>query len=83
MVYILVEVSFHIQIISLVSLFTRLKFSLCARFGAVIIADFYYIDIFIFALFIFTKDGKTAVCEIYGGPIDNVYRKLCRSTGIS
>ena len=22
-------------------------------------------------------------CEINGGPIDNVYRKLCRSTGIS
>ena len=30
---------------------------LCARFGAVIIVDF-YIDDFIFALFIFTKDGK-------------------------
>ena len=23
-----------------------------------------------------------AVCNINGGPIDNVYRKLCRSTGI-
>ena len=30
---------------------------LCARFGAVIIVDF-YIDDFIFALFIFMKDGK-------------------------
>ena len=30
---------------------------LCARFGAVIIVDF-YIDDFIFPLFIFTKDGK-------------------------
>ena len=30
---------------------------LCARFGAVIIVDF-YIDEFIFALFIFMKDGK-------------------------
>ena len=30
---------------------------LCARFGAVIIVDF-YIDDFIFAMFIFMKDGK-------------------------
>ena len=30
---------------------------LCVRFGAVIIVDF-YIDDFIFALFIFMKDGK-------------------------
>ena len=30
---------------------------LCARFGAVIIVDF-YIDDFIFALFVFMKDGK-------------------------
>ena len=30
---------------------------LCARFGAVIIVDF-YIDDFIFALFIFMKDGN-------------------------
>ena len=30
---------------------------LCARFGAVIIVDF-YIDDFIFALFIFMTDGK-------------------------
>ena len=30
---------------------------LCARFGAVIIVDF-YIEDFIFALFIFMKDGK-------------------------
>ena len=30
---------------------------LCARFGAVIIVDF-YTDDFIFALFIFMKDGK-------------------------
>ena len=30
---------------------------LCARFGAVIIVDF-YIDDFSFALFIFMKDGK-------------------------
>ena len=30
---------------------------LCARFGAVIIVDF-YIYYFIFALFIFMKDGK-------------------------
>ena len=33
-----------LEIISLVSLFIRLKFSLCAKFGAVIIVDF-YIDI--------------------------------------
>ena len=32
---------------------------LCARFGAVIIVDF-YIDDFIFALFIFMTDGKAA-----------------------
>ena len=30
---------------------------LCARFGAVIFVDF-YIDNFVFALFIFMKDGK-------------------------
>ena len=36
----------------------KVKFSwLCARFSAVIIVDF-YIDDFIFALFIFMKDGK-------------------------
>ena len=32
-------------------------YRLCARFGAVIIVDF-YIDDFLFALFIFMKDGK-------------------------
>ena len=33
-------------------------YRLCARFGAVIIIVDFYIDDFIFALFIFMKDGK-------------------------
>ena len=54
---------------------------LCARFGAVIIVDF-YIDDFIFALFIFMKDGKAVNCngrEIIG-LINLKYgkRKACR-----
>ena len=35
---------------------------LCVRFGAGIIDDF-YIDDFIFALFILMKDGKTVNCN--------------------
>ena len=49
-----------LRIISLGSFYTRFKVFIDyaqARFGAVIIVDF-YVDDFIFALFIFMKDGK-------------------------